>query len=394
MFYFESLILAYFVFVSSYSLIMAVGGFFYTFPKVKINSDPKHHFAILIPGYKEDEVIIETVLHARNQTYSKAYFDVVVIADSFSQQTLDQLRNLDVTVIEVSFEKSTKVKSLQVALQTLSKNYEYVLLLDADNTIDTNFLNQVNDLINYGFRAIQAQRVSKNKDTSMAILDGVSEGINNFIYRQGTVSVGLSSALIGSGMIFQYPVFKDIILSLDSIGGFDRELELALLRKKIKIFYAKGVFVQDEKVSSSKVFENQRRRWISSQFVYFKKYFSESWILLFKGNFEFFHSGFIQNIQLPRLLNLGGLFSLALISSIFGIFYYSYSIWIALLLINIVTLLIAVPRNFYNKDLLKAIFIIPTLFFKLFSVMFTLKGANKKFIHTPHGAKKSHIKFL
>ncbi len=395
MIFLESLVLAYFVFVTGYFTIMTIGGFLYVTPNY-YNTSVKpafHRFIILIPGYKEDAVIVETATHAFRQRYPQEYFDVIVIADSFLPETLHQLKETGVDILEVFFEKSTKVKSLQTALKKLPNQYDFVLLLDADNTIEENFLEQINTLINSGHDAIQAQRVAKNNNTSMAILDGLSEHINNFLYRQGAVGLGLSSPLIGSGMAFRYEVFKEIILGLDSIGGFDRELELGLLRKKISVFYAKGAFVYDEKVSSSEVFGNQRRRWLSSQFIYLKKYFLESWRLLFKGNFEFYHSGFIQNIQLPRLLNLGILFSLFMISFFLSaFFYYPYIIWGVLLLINILTLFIAVPRNFYNKDLLRAVFIVPSLFFRMFGLMFQLKGANKKFIHTPHGKQMDQTK--
>ena len=58
---------------------------------------------------------------------------------------------------------------------------------------------------------------------------------------------------------------------MDSVGGFDRELELLLLREGIKVYYYEEAIVLDEKVSKSSTFQNQRKRWIYSQYFYLRK---------------------------------------------------------------------------------------------------------------------------
>src|SRR3954453_17642919 len=56
---------------------------------------------IFIPGYKEDAVIIETARKALHHDYPTSLFEVVVIADSFTQSTLQALHSLGVKVVEV-----------------------------------------------------------------------------------------------------------------------------------------------------------------------------------------------------------------------------------------------------------------------------------------------------
>jgi hypothetical protein len=60
---------------------------------------------------------------------------IVVIADSLQSATLSVLRELPIRVIDVSFESSTKVKSLNAALQALPDDYDYAVILDADNVM-------------------------------------------------------------------------------------------------------------------------------------------------------------------------------------------------------------------------------------------------------------------
>lgn len=173
---------------------------------------------------------------------------------------------------------------------------------------------------------------------------------------------------------------------MNSIGGFDRELELKLLEEGVKVTFAKDVIVYDEKVADTKVFEKQRKRWISSQFYYLKKYFVVGFIQLFKGNFSFFNSAVLRNIQLPRLLNLGLLTIITLTA--FPLAHYlnvNPFIWLALLAMSVMAMVFAIPTKFYSVKLLKSILLIPTIFLKMLMLLFKLKDANKSFIHTPHG---------
>jgi cellulose synthase/poly-beta-1,6-N-acetylglucosamine synthase-like glycosyltransferase len=71
------------------------------------------------------------------------------------------------------------------------------------------FLQDIADAFDNGMEVVQAHRIAKNTDTSVALLDACSEEINNAIFRKGQVAVGFSANLIGSGMAFKYSWFKD-----------------------------------------------------------------------------------------------------------------------------------------------------------------------------------------
>lgn len=381
----EFILLLYFFYVVLYTFACSLAGLFY---KSKKGIQPQGNFkkfCVLIPAYKEDAVIIDTAKASLNQTYPKAYFDVVVIADSLQQETLVTLSQLPIKVITVSFESSTKVKAITKALHSLTENYDYAVILDADNIMEQDFLHKMAGVLSTGLRAVQGQRKPKNINTTLSFLDGLSEAINNHIYRQGTVALGFSASINGSGVVFDYQLFKNKITTMDSIGGFDRELELLLLKEGVKVYYYKEAFVLDEKVSKSKSFQNQRLRWISSQYFYLRKYFTEGLTALFKGDFTFFNSAVLRNIQLPRLINIGLLSTLTVVSLFVAPYLqYSYKLWIALFTLNTVAIMMAIPREFWSKKLVTSIFSLPFIFIQMFLLLFRLKGANKKFIHTQH----------
>ncbi|MEX1240909.1 MAG: glycosyltransferase family 2 protein [Cyclobacteriaceae bacterium] len=383
----ELFLLAYFFYVVTYSLTFALAGYGY---RKTLSNDPGTYsnFAVLIPSYKEDAVILDVARQAVLQNYPRENYQVFIIADSLQPQTIMELKKLPVTVIEVSFDSSTKVKSLNYALKQIPDDrYDFAVILDADNVMETAFLEKMNSLL-FGrdYKAVQGQRKPKNKNNNLAFLDGVSEAINNHIYRQGTVALGLSSSISGSGIVFDFALLKEKLSAMNSVGGYDRELELKLLKENAPVYYYKDAVIYDEKVSKTKSFENQRKRWIFSQYFYLAKYFKEGCLSLLKGNFTFFNSAVLRNIQLPRLINLGLLTLLTGVSLLLHDYLLlGREAWIALFLLNNVAILISIPGEFYSRKMVRAFFNLPGIFVNMFLLLFKLKNANKKFIHTQHG---------
>jgi cellulose synthase/poly-beta-1,6-N-acetylglucosamine synthase-like glycosyltransferase len=122
-------------------------------------------------------------------------------------------------------------------MSILPETYEIAVVLDADNVMASDFLSKVNAAFESSFTAIQGHRKAKNMNTSLAILDAISEEINNHIFRKGHRVLGLSSAIIGSGMAFRYGFFKNLMSGVTAIGGFDKEIELKMLKEGHKIEY-------------------------------------------------------------------------------------------------------------------------------------------------------------
>ncbi len=381
---FHWIVWGYFVFFTLYLSVFAIAGLFYHQRKNKFQL--QRSFVVLIPSYKEDNVIIEVAKNAILQDYPPDLFDVVVIADSLKADTIQKLKSIPVIVIEVNFELSTKAKALNKAMSELPDNkYDMALVLDADNIMEKSFINKLNSSLAKDGLAIQGHRTAKNLNNSFAILDAISEEINNHIFRKGRRALGLSSAIIGSGMAFEYSFFKRLMLTSKAIGGFDKEIELEMLSRNLKIEYANHALVFDEKVQKSEVFKNQRKRWLSAQFHYFGIYFLPALKqLIFKRNIDFFDKA-LQMLQPPRVLLLGLLGFFTFFSFVFNPIYLSLY-WILAFLFCLLTLLISVPLQHYNFQTLKAIFTLPKAFFIMLLSLFKLKGANKKFIHTEHSA--------
>ena len=338
---------------------------------------------LFIPGYKEDAVIIETAKNAINQNYPSSLFEVVIIADSFSAATLQTLRSLPIKVIEVSFDKSTKGKALNKAIEATKNNpVDIVVILDADNHMAPGFLHAVNNAFEKGYEVVQGHRTAKNFQTSFAFLDACIEEINNHYFRRGQVAVGLPSALIGSGMAFNWQLFVTMLQDIGDTAGEDKEFEFRLLRLRKRMAFLDGEFVYDEKVASSEVFSNQRSRWLAIQIEFLKKYFVEGWVQLLKGNIGFFNKVF-QTFLFPRVLLIATLFIWLLWVIIFSPQFLVISI--ALIIALAVSLFMGIPARWFNKQLLVSFLQIPGALLSMIKALLKMGKANKQFIHTPHG---------
>ena len=191
----------------------------------------KYRFAVLYPAYMEDEVIIDSVQNFQKQDYPRELYDIIVVSNLMTEETNKTLREMSVKVIEIEMKKSTKIQALQKATEYIEGNslvYDNIIILDADNVVENDYINKINDAFYAGCSVIQTHRVAKNRDTNTAVLDAVSEEINNSIFRKGHTRLGFSSALSGSGMAFEYDIFKELIQGIDDTGE-DKYMERKLL---------------------------------------------------------------------------------------------------------------------------------------------------------------------
>lgn len=231
----------------------------------------QRRFIVLIPSYKQDAVIEQTVLSILSQSYPQRMFDVIVISDHQSEITNMRLAQYPITLLTPDFAESSKAKSLQYAILNLPefKIYDVVVILDADNIVDTEYLTNVNDAFETAAtKAIQTHRVSKNRDTAAARMDAVFEEINNNIFRKGHINVGLSSALSSSGTAYDFTWFKENVMKAKTAGE-DKEMEALLLRQGIYIDYFDNIYVYAEKKRTTEKLNEQRGRWAVLQFQNF-----------------------------------------------------------------------------------------------------------------------------
>ena len=347
---------------------------------VDVPESPESTFLVLFPAYSEDRVIVGSVKKFLFQNYPQDKYHVAVISDHQQESTERLLSDLPVTVLRPVFEKSSKAKALQYAISEVSGQYDYVVVLDADNIVETDFLHRLNILLKEGYKAVQCHRCAKNSDSSVSVLDGVSEEINNTLFRKAHNLIGLSSALIGSGMCFDYSWFSSHVTKLTTAGE-DRELEVFLLREGIYIKYADNIHVFDEKVSSADNFQRQRQRWMSAQvncFLSMLRHLPEAFVRL---NVNYVDKT-VQQMLVPRSMLLLFLLFMSLVMSAAAPW---WSIkWWSLLVLTGLSLFLAIPARLRTKSVFSKVGTLLRLSIKMARNVRHIDHKNEDFIHTDH----------
>ena len=231
-------------------------------------------------------------------------------------------------------------------------------MLDAGSVVEPEFLQQMNDAFETaGTKAIQAHRLSKNRDTAIANLDAIFEEINNSVFRRGHITLGISAAISGSGIAYDFKWFKENIMKTNT-GWEDKELEALLMRQHIYVDYFDHIHVYDEKTRQSADFNKQRGRWASTQL---RSLFSNARYLpaaILKKRYDLIDK-IIQWMLIPRTIMVA---VMVLMSIVLPFIYLTLAVkWWIMFAVTMLVLAIATPDYLvddkWDKSFFKAPFI-------------------------------------
>ena len=343
-----------------------------------------YSYLILYPAYNEDRVIVNSVQKFLAQYYPYSCFHVAVISDHMQPETNQKLSELPITLLQPVFEKSSKAKAMQYAMDQIKDDYDFIVILDADNVVGSHFLEQLNTECAKGYKAIQCHRCAKNNDNDIAVLDGVSEEINNTIFRKAHNRIGLSSALIGSGMCFDFQWFKENVYKLTTAGE-DRELEALLLQQEVYIHYEPDIHVFDEKVSNKDNFQKQRLRWMTAQIQSLFRLLPYIPKAITTFNLDYIDKT-IQQALIPRSMLVVGALGMSLLMTAFSLLFSLswYIKWWCLFLAVCIALYIATPKQLRKHSVFGKILALPKLVWKMAMNILKIDRKNTDFIHTSH----------
>lgn len=380
--------LGYLLISATYQLTLALASKGYQKPVFKDNPSKKK-LLLLVPTYRSDEVILHTTRVNLEICKQEKEITYVVIGDSIQTKTKEDLERMGAHVLEVSFEKSTKAKALQKAMDHFEKNadFEDVFILDADNILHPSFYKEINNFSSLGYSVVQGQRLPANQATGMAVLDGLSEKANQEMLCKGANVLGFSSKLTGSAMLFDFALFARLVKKLSAVGGFDKELELLLTAEGTSIHYAPELCVFDEKISTSADFAKQRGRWLESQYTFLKKSIIPAFEQAKHGNLDYLHKS-LQLALPPRVLAPLLLGVIVLLANILGKTALEMAGIISFSIL-ILSYVIVIPIRMWIGKIVPILFTLPLLFFAGIRSLTWMKRSKKEFLHTSHQSLSS-----
>ena len=320
----------------------------------------ENRFIILIPAYKNGAIAEQTVRSILGQTYPQRLFDVTVIADQLDEMSNFRLAQQPITLLTPNFSKSSRAKSLQLAINNLPqfKLYDIAVVLNPGNIVEPEFLEQLNDAYEAaGTKAIQCHMLSQNRDTVPARLSAIFEEINNSIFRRGHVTLGLSAAASNSAMAFDFNWFKTNIMTTTTTWD-DKELEARLLRQHIFVDYFDDIMVFSEKTRSAEDFNRQRGRWLMSHLATIVRNIRYLPGAIIQRHYDLIDK-ILQWMLLPRILMMGIIIAMGIFMPFI---YFSLALkWWALFAIVLFIFALATPNYLVDDKWDHTFFSIPMI---------------------------------
>ncbi|AJS59719.1 glycosyltransferase family 2 protein [Paenibacillus sp. IHBB 10380] len=245
--------------------------------KKKAHFPATKSFAVLVAAHNEEQVVGALMENLKNLDYPKELYDVFVICDNCTDGTADIVREHG---IQACVRTNTNLRGKGYAIEWMLKElwdmprqYDAVVMFDADNLAAPNFLSEMNDDLSGGARVIQGYIDTKNpEDSWITAAYGISYWYINRLWQLSRHNVNMANFLGGTGMCFETKMLKEIGWGATSLVE-DLEFTMRSVQKGIypKFNYDAKVF--DEKPLTFKASSRQRLRWMQGHFTVARRYF-------------------------------------------------------------------------------------------------------------------------
>jgi len=357
----------------SYLFIFAI----FSFKKQKVRfkeTRKRYRFLILLTAHDINDLVYESLHSFYDQDFPDVNYDIAVVSKHISDNAGRIFKDSPVMLIKRPKDGHFRCQSMDFALKQIDSDYDVVVIMKAGNTVKPNFLEEINKAYHSGGMAIQTHCVKKDMKSNTAILNALSEEINNSIFRRGHVNLGFSSGLTGSGMAFNYNWFRKNIGKVRK-NGLTKQLETLLLKQGIFIEYLEHLYTYEVKNSNHSDSSRHRHYWYSNMFSSLVRVIGDLPKAFFAGNFDYCDK-IIQWIIPSRFLLLFLICVFAV-----GLFLVDWVLsikWFGLLFFIIMVFDLAIPQKFRNWRTFFALFSLPILtFLNLFNI-FRIRNRKKK----------------
>jgi cellulose synthase/poly-beta-1,6-N-acetylglucosamine synthase-like glycosyltransferase len=250
-------------------------------PKNKKRVQPQKSFAILVAAHNEEAVIKDIIDSLRRIEYPRELFDIFVIADNCTDRTAVIAKNNGAIVYErINKDKRGKGYALEWMFEKIfrmEKQYDSVVIFDADNLVSKGFLNEMNSKLCQGYKVVQGYLDSKNPgDTWITGSYSIAFWTANRMFQLARHNVGLSNQLGGTGFCIDTATLKELGWGATCLTE-DLEFTCKLVLNGHKVGWAHDAIIYDEKPLTLVQSWWQRKRWMQGFADVSSRYF---WKLL------------------------------------------------------------------------------------------------------------------
>jgi len=199
--------------IGVYQLFMTFFGWYRN--KRKAQFEPQKSFAILVAAHNEEQVVGALLENLKKLDYPKELYDVFVICDNCTDKTAEISRSHGVYAYE-RHNKNLRGKGYAIEwmlkeLWKLPRTYDAVVMFDADNLVNDDYLRHMNNDLCSGSKVIQAYLDTKNPhDSWITSAYAITYWYCNRLWQLPRTNLKLASYLGGTGMCFDSALLKEM----------------------------------------------------------------------------------------------------------------------------------------------------------------------------------------
>lgn len=245
--------------------------------KRKEHAAPEKSFAILVAAHNEEQVVGALMENLKQLDYPKELYDVFVICDNCTDKTADIVRAHGMNACERTNPnlrgKGYAIEWMLKELWAMPRQYDAIVMFDADNLAHTNFLSEMNNDLCTGARVIQGYIDTKNpEDSWITAAYGVSYWYINRLWQLSRHNLNMANFLGGTGMCFETNLLKEMGWGATSLVE-DLEFTMRCTQRNVYPRFNYDAKVYDEKPLTFKASSRQRLRWMQGHFTVARRYF-------------------------------------------------------------------------------------------------------------------------
>jgi len=240
-------------------------------PLAKTCSD---RLAFVVPAHNEAANIQTTVNNLRAACQSDGRAEVWVIADNCSDDTAERAASAGAQVLERhNPDQRGKGYALQHAFDHIpAKAGEWLIVVDADSTLEPGFLPALRDAMTADRNAVQACYLSRAGERLRSRVSRIGQWGFNLVRPLGRERLGVSCGLFGNGFALRRSLLQRLPYTAHSVVE-DLEYHLLLVAAGERVHFVREAVVMGEIADTVDGARTQRARWEGGRLRMLKAHF-------------------------------------------------------------------------------------------------------------------------
>jgi 1,2-diacylglycerol 3-beta-glucosyltransferase len=239
-------------------------------PRKFKKGETMYKYLVIIPARNESKVIKNILKSLKVQTYDKKNFDVYVITESKDDPTNSIAKKMGYNyyVRQDLVHKNTKGFAIKEFIAYLKKNkldekYDSYIIFDADNLMDKNYIESLNNMKNAGYQVGFGYRNFTNANKNWVTgCSAILFTLLNQVFSKGRSILFKKVMISGTGYFIDKKIIDDIGEWIFTGMTEDVQVSTYCEYHNIAMAYDETIQYYDEEPISMTVMHKQHVRWI------------------------------------------------------------------------------------------------------------------------------------